>query len=81
LYSADLGTSSNNSNEVQCANNFVDAYDALKAVVEKVSSKLANMRGLVGPKLQAKAVKYVAKGNQVNIPELHIYDYKTAKSS
>jgi len=32
------------------------AHDALKAVVEKVSSKLENMRGLVGPKPRGKPV-------------------------
>lgn len=43
-------------------------FDALRSVVEKVSSKLANMRGLVGPKPRLKS--FLAKGNQVNIPEL-----------
>ena len=33
----------------QCAI-FKIAHDALKAVVEKVSSQLENIRGLVGPK-------------------------------
>lgn len=41
--------------------------------MEKVSLKLANTQGLVGPKLLGKPVK-VAKGNQVNIPELASLD-------
>lgn len=48
LNSADLGTSSNHSNGVQCFH--LGAFDALKAVVEKVSLILADMQGLVGPK-------------------------------
>lgn len=47
----------------------IGALDALKAVVEKVSLKLAYMQGLVGPKLQGKPLE-TAKGKQVNIPAL-----------
>jgi len=48
--------------------------------VEKVSLKLANMQGLVGPKLLGKPLQ-ITKGNQVNIPELHILDNKAVKPS
>jgi len=37
--------------------------------VEKVSLEMANSQGLVGPKLSWEAMQ-IAKGNQVNIPEL-----------
>jgi len=50
----------------------------LKAVVEKVSLKLANMQGLVGPKSQGKPLEKT-KGNQVKIPELLILVFKAAK--
>lgn len=53
-------------------------YCALKAVVEKGSLKLANTQGLVGPKPQGKPLT-LAKGNQVNIPELHALVPKAAK--
>jgi len=43
--------------------------------VEKVSLKLANTQGLVGPKPYGKPHQ-MAKGNQVNIPEL----FKTLES-
>jgi len=51
-YGADLGTSSNHSNEVLRSPR--RASLALKAVVEKVSLRLANKQGLVGPKPQGK---------------------------
>jgi|FPLS01.1.fsa_nt_emb hypothetical protein len=35
-------------------NTFLNVFEALKAVVEKVSLNLANMQGLVGPKLMGK---------------------------
>lgn len=48
-FSADLGSSSNYSNE--CTTLHIrEACRALKAVVEKVSLKLANRQGSVGPK-------------------------------
>jgi hypothetical protein len=44
---------------------------ALKAVVEKVSLRVALMQGLVGPKGLVKTSRHNnSKGNQVNIPEL-----------
>jgi len=50
VISADLGTSSNHSNEKTYLFFFKKISWALKTVVEKVSLKLANMQGLVGPK-------------------------------
>lgn len=47
-------------------------------MVEKVSLRLANMQGLVGPKSQGKPLE-VTKGNQVNIPELSTLDSKAVK--
>jgi len=41
---------------------FLEAYGALKAVVEKGSLKLANMQGLVGPKLLGKPFFQWRKG-------------------
>jgi hypothetical protein len=46
--------------------------------VEKVSLKLANMQGLVGPKPQGKPLEK-AKGNPVKIPELYILVFKAVK--
>ena len=44
---------------------------ALKAVVGKVSLRVALMQGLVGPKSLVKTgIHKNSKGNQVNIPEL-----------
>lgn len=54
--SADLGSSSNYSNELQTlrlstkADGQAQGYIALKTVVEKVSLRVALMQGSVGPK-------------------------------
>lgn len=68
---ADLGSSSNYSDEIQPT---LWVLLALKTVVEEVSLSMAIRQGLVGPKQQVNSVNgqfaLVAKGNQVNIPEL-----------
>jgi len=54
-----------------CNNNALYVEIALKAVVEKVSLRVALMQGLVGPKgLVKTSLHKNSKGNQVNIPEL-----------
>jgi len=69
IISADLGSSSNHSNEVTVLSLWI-VYKALKTVVEKVSLKLANRQGSVGPKLLRKRLQ-MAKGNGFNIIELY----------
>ena len=49
---ADLGTSSNYSNEL--LSSFFGVEEALKAVVGKDSLNLANRQGLVGPKVMGR---------------------------
>jgi len=54
-----------------CQDNAQHVEIALKAVVEKVSLRVALMQGLVGPKgLVKTSLHKNSKGNQVNIPEL-----------
>jgi hypothetical protein len=67
VISADLGSSSNYSNESQLfysfKNGFILSYRiesrALKAVVEKVSLRLAIMQRSVGPKYPVKTTKQI----------------------
>lgn len=47
-------------------------------MVEKVSLKLANMQGLVGPKSLGNPLQ-MAKGNGANIPQLGVQAFKAAK--
>jgi hypothetical protein len=57
ITSADLGSSSSYSNELLVSNSFIVGLDsvALKAVVEKVSLRVALMQRSVGPKCQEKS--------------------------
>ena len=59
ITSADLGSSSSYSNELLFVFNSIVENDCetLKAVVEKVSLRLAIMQRLVGPKYQVKTTK------------------------
>jgi len=55
-----------------CKDNVFHVEIALKAVVGKVSLRVALMQGLVGPKSLVKTSLHKdSKGNQVNIPELN----------
>lgn len=73
--SADLGNSSNYSNEIRYVlkeriQRLEHVCEALKIVVGKVFLRVALMQELVGPKYKGNTVKvYRTKGNQVNIPE------------
>ena len=81
VVSADLGSSSSYSNESLSSDTRypigIRGGEALKAVVEKVSLRVALMQRLVGPKRLEKSILQKifmngAKGDRVNIPELQI---------